>query len=456
MNELFGAQSLPDRKDILVRGAYVVSMDPRIGDLESGDILIRDARIATVAAEIPRPARTEVIDASGMVAMPGFVDTHWHLWNSVLRGLVNFTPERSYFPVKHALGPLFRPIDTYNSVRLGLLEALNAGITTVHNWDHNVRSPEDADANIRAHVDSGLRGRFGYGTPDGLPPSELMDLADVARAASEMDEVGDSRLSLGVVLRGPARTTEDVFTQEWAAARSMGLGISMHLGGSRTDPSRYASMEVMRQHGLLGPDVQLVHAVEANDSEIELIAATGTSLSVSPITSTRSMGFPKIGEMMRAGVLVSLSTDTLASPTNADFFMQMKVAFSVELSKKNVANLTQRRVLQMATLDGAQDLGLDSQVGSLTPGKRADLILVNASALNLVPCADPVEVIVNSGTPSNVDTVIVDGRVLKRAGLLVAHDESSVAQDAIDTLKSLCSRAGWTIPWTPKVPSVGS
>ncbi len=438
---------LPAREELLIRGAYLLTMDPDLGEIARGDVHIRDGVIVAVGGSLP-DVGCAVLEAAGHILLPGFVDSHWHLWNSVLRGLIDYTPERGYFPVKHALGPLFRPGDTYRSTRMALAEALAGGITTVHDWDHNVRSPEDAAASLRGHVDSGLRVRFGYGNPDGLAADVLMDLDDVARVQAALPAIADQRLTLGVVLRGPARTTETVYRAEWAAARQMGLPISMHMGGDRNDASRYAPMETLRDHGLLGPDVQLVHAVQATDEELALLASTGTSLSVSPITSLRSMGFPRITAALAAGVGLSLSTDTLAGPTSADMFAQMKVAYSVARSLGD-KELDQRRVLRLVTIDGARGLGLADLTGSVTPGKRADLQLIRATDANLAPCADPAAVLVNAGSPANVATVIVDGRVLKRDGRLVADDAREIAREATATLRSLCLRAGWAPPWDP-------
>lgn len=441
------ATPLPDREELLIRGAYVVTMDDRLGDLPVADVHVRDGVIVDVGPALAHPG-CPVLPGAGRIVLPGFVDTHWHLWNSALRGLINYTAERSYFPVKHVLGPLYRPGDTYRSSRLALAEGLMGGITTVHDWDHNVRSPADAAASVRAHRDSGLRVRFGYGTPDGLSPDVIMDLDDLARLRDALPAIADGRLTLGVVLRGPARTTEPVYRREWAAARELGLPISMHLGGDRTDASRYAPMSVLRDHGLLGPDVQLVHAVQATDDELALLAETRTSLSVSPMTSLRSSGFPRITAALAAGVSLSLSTDTLAVPTAADTFAQMKVAYSVARSLGD-RSIDQRQVLRLATIDAAHGLGLGDLTGSITPGKRADLQVIRATDANLAPCADPVAVVVNAGAPANVETVIADGRVLKRDGRLVADDPLAIARDATLTLRSLCLRAGWAPPWDP-------
>jgi cytosine/adenosine deaminase-related metal-dependent hydrolase len=158
------------------------------------------------------------------------------------------------------------------------------------------------------------------------------------------------------------------------------------------------------------------------------------------------MGFPKVAEMLAAGVLVSLSIDTTATPCNADMFSQMRVTLSTEMARVEKAGLSPRRMLQMATVDGARDLGLADKTGSITPGKRADLMLVRMNDLNMVPCSDPVDVLVLSGLPQNVDTVIADGRILKRGGKLIAVDVEQIAAETRDSVTRMLQVAGWEAP----------
>jgi cytosine/adenosine deaminase-related metal-dependent hydrolase len=158
------------------------------------------------------------------------------------------------------------------------------------------------------------------------------------------------------------------------------------------------------------------------------------------------MGFPKVTEMLAAGVLVSLSIDTTATPCNADMFSQMRVTLSTEMARVENAGLTPRRMLHMATIDGARDLGLADVTGSITPGKRADLILVRMTDLNMIPCGDPVDVLVLSGLPQNVDTVIVDGRILKRGGRLVGVEPEQIGAETHASVTRILKAAGWDVP----------
>jgi len=441
------AGRLPSRGAYLIRDAFVVTMDPALGDRPGTDVLVRGGEIVAIGAGIPAE-HAKVISGRGMLLLPGFVDTHWHLWNSFMRGLIRDGPGRDYFSVKRGLAPYYRPVDFYRAARLALAEALSSGITTVHNWDHNLRAPEDADANIQAQLDMGVRARFSYGCPDNFARDRLMDLADLERFRGQWTpEATDHRVGLGVALRGPFRTAPEIYRREWDAARRAGLPITMHCDRCMREAGcRRCDIASMKDKGLLGPDLQIVHAVHAAPPDIEAMAETRTHLSLSPQTELRTMGFPKVAEMLAAGVLVSLSIDTTATPCNADMFSQMRVTLSTEMARVENAGLTPRRMLQMATIDGARDLGLADVTGSITPGKRADLALVRMTDLNMTPCGDPVDVLVLCGLPHNVDTVMVDGRILKRGGRLVAAEPEQIAAEAHDSVRHLLRAAGWDLP----------
>jgi 5-methylthioadenosine/S-adenosylhomocysteine deaminase len=200
------AKSLPGRGEFLIRGATILTMDAGIGDFVRGDVHVRKGAIVSVAREIAAPSAT-VIDAAGMICMPGFVDTHWHLWTSVLRPVIRIDdPRRGYQPVTNRLGQFYTPEDSYRSVRLGLAEGLSAGATTVHNWAHNIRSPAHADAELRAMRDTGLRGRLAYGTPMGYPNDQSMDLDGLAKIKREWMP-NDGLLTLGISSRNVGDAT---------------------------------------------------------------------------------------------------------------------------------------------------------------------------------------------------------------------------------------------------------
>ena len=228
----------------------------------------------------------------------------------------------------------------------------------------------------------------------------------------------------------------DVCRQDWEFARANGIPITAHIA---IKPEGAPLIKAMGDADLLGPDVQLIHAVHASAADIALIAETGTHVSLSPYTEMRTgFGFPPIGEFVEAGVLVSLSIDTPILCGHGDMFATMRGMQNIENARKQSEfAISARRVLEMATIDGARDLGIADRVGSLTPGKRADVILVRTSDLNMAPFTDPVRMIVQSAQPFNVDTVIVDGRILKRGGRLTSIDVERVTRDAQDTIAKI-------------------
>ncbi|MFF4986395.1 amidohydrolase family protein [Streptosporangium saharense] len=439
------------RHDLLIAGTYLISMDPDIADIPQADVLVRSGEIVEVGPHLPgrEAGGAQVIDAAGTVTLPGFVDTHWHLWNSLLRGTVGDRPGRDYFAVKRALAPHFELGDFYWAARFGLAEAVSGGITTVHNFDHNVRGPQDADANIQAHLDSGLRGRFSYGPPDSAPSTSPNDLDDLAklRARWPQDHL-DGRLDFGVAVRGPYRTPPEVYEREWHAARSLGMPITMHCDRClREEGCRSCGLTRLEELGLLGPDVQVIHAVHASGQDIEALARTGTRVSLSPMTEMRTMGFPLLTELLEAGVQVSLSLDTLAMPTSADILGHLRAIISVEAARTGSGTVTPRRLLRLATIDGARDLGLAERVGSVTPGKRADLVILRSTDVNLVPSGDPAEALVYTGQIDNIDTVVADGRVLKRHGRLVFDDDDNPVTMAATCRDALLHRAAAAGDW---------
>lgn len=443
---------LPARSELLIRGAAVLTMDPAVPDLAAGDVHVRDGAIVAVAQRIEAPS-AQLIDGSNMICIPGFVDTHFHLWNALFRVFVRAdVPALGYFPVTARLGPLMVPEDNYRSARLGIAEALAAGVTTVHSWSHNTRSPEHADAELSAMRDMGIRGRFAYGTPVGMPDDAPMDFAGLARVKKDWMPDKDNLLTLGICSRnlgaltigGTASATRGVLTVEqlkrdWEGARALGLPITMHTSG-------VSPITELERAGLLGPDVQLVHPLLTTSEERVILKTRGVSYSMSPQLEARrssQLGVIQLGELLEAGVKVSLSTDHIAS-ASCDPFSAMRTLFALHQHRIGARiPLTLKRLLQLATIDGAVDLGIADRTGSITPGKRADLVLIRTTDVNLAPSGDAYEAIVSLALPTNVDTVIVDGRILRRAGRFTAVDHAKIVAEAREAAFALRDKAKW-------------
>ncbi|WAJ28233.1 amidohydrolase family protein [Antarcticirhabdus aurantiaca] len=428
--------------EVILSGGYVVSMDPSIGDLARGDVHVRDGAIVAVAAAIEAPGVARR-DMSGCVVMPGFVDTHWHMWNSLARGL----PQSRLGPFGKTMAPLARawtPEASALGVRLAAAEAIHAGITTVHNWAHNVKGPDFAEAEREALVASGLRGRFAYGYPQALGEEEVMDLSDLERMRDRHFAGGSAGLvSLGICARGPDRSASPVWRREWEAARSLGLPITAHVASDRA-AAAMGNIAVMHRDALLGPDVQLVHATHATKDDLRRVAESGSPISISPWTELEvGYGLPVIADMADAGVEMGLSVDNMVLAGHADMFGVMRITADLASGmREDQGALSDRRVLEWATLGGARGLGIAQTTGSLTPGKRADVIAVRRDAINTAPVGTVDFMLTHAAQPTNVDFVLVDGVVHKENGRHTRVDQEALIAQAQETIARLRQEAG--------------
>jgi cytosine/adenosine deaminase-related metal-dependent hydrolase len=418
--------------EFLIRDAHVLSMDPAIGDLPHGDIHVRNGTIVAVGSNVNAPA-AQVIDGKTMIACPGFIETHWHMWGAVARNMAGEEEKTGYFPFSRVLGALFTPEDNARGVRLALAEAIASGITTVHNWSHNLLSPAYADAELAVHREVGGRARFAYGYSRNTGANETLPLNDVARVHRQYFGGPAGLLTLGIASRGVENNTVDICQKEWEFARKLGIGITTHSG---TNPRRADSVKRMADAGLLGSDVVVVHATNTNPGDFDLLAKSGTPVSLSPFTELRTgFGLTPTGDMLKAGVPVSFSVDTTLLCGNADMFAIMKAIQNVENGlKQSEFALAPRKVLELATMGGAKALGISDRVGSLSPGKRADLILVRTTDLNMVPLTEPVRMLVQAAQPANIALVMVDGRILKRGSQLTTIDVPQLVAEATETI----------------------
>jgi cytosine/adenosine deaminase-related metal-dependent hydrolase len=427
-------------EEFVVSGAYVLTMDPELGDLPDGEVHVRDGRIAAVGRRLETGAPR--LDGTGTVVMPGLVDTHWHLWTTLYRSMSSTSAQTAYFPLNLANGVRCRPLDVYHGVRLGLVDALNTGITTVHDWAHNLRSPAYADENLRAHQEIGLRGRFSYGGPQGRPVDELNDLAELARVRREWFDAGRlPLLHLGFAGRAPGQSPQSVFRPEYEAARGLGLPVSYHVNSTRA-LGALRMIEQLDRFGMLGPHVQLVHALYTTAGERAAVRDSGASVSISPWSELLiGYGIPPVKELVDSGVLLTLSNDTLSLTGTADLWSVLRLTTGLlRAHAEQELAVSTRRVLEMATIDAARSLGLGDVTGSLTPGKRADLILVRVDDLATAPVTDPANTLALAAGAQNVDTVVVDGHILKRSGRLTTVDPAEVVHATTTALHALLTR----------------
>jgi 5-methylthioadenosine/S-adenosylhomocysteine deaminase len=441
---------------LIIRSGHVVTMDPELGDIPDGDVLVTGGQIAAVGKGLDAPGAGE-IDARGMIVAPGLVETHWHLWNTLLRSMSGGMPGEDrpagYFSVSLGLGQAFTDGDNYQGTLLACAEAINSGITTVHDWSHNVRGPAHAEAELRALAEAGLRARYSYGYSAGHPNDQAMDLDGLRGLHRDWDSRsgqsapgGAARLTLGMACRGlggsnpSMRVPPGVYQREMAAARELGLPVTVHASGP---PAAAGQIAALAGAGLLGPDLQVVHANSASPAEIAQLAEAGCAVSLSPFSELLiGYGLPQTAALLAAGIRVGLSVDTTTLTGNADMFAIMKLTQGlVNATAHQEFACTARQALALGTIGGARSLGLDAVTGSLTPGKRADIILVATGHPNLGVLTDPAGLLVTAAQPANVDTVLVDGQILKRGGALVTLDGERITAQAREALAGVRARA---------------
>jgi 5-methylthioadenosine/S-adenosylhomocysteine deaminase len=445
------------RGTYLIKNGAVITVDATIGVLPRGDVLVRNGRIEAIGANLSAPD-AETIDAIDMIVMPGFIDTHYHMWSALGRNFVG-DGGFGYFPAKNATSKLYTAEDFYHSVMLGLVELANAGITTVHNWSHNTRTPVHADAELRAHREALLRARYSYGHIDQMPRDQPLDFTDIDRVKQQYFVSGtafEGLVHLGINLRGLSQSEELTYHQDMEEARKHSVPIAIHAG--QTPPNRVDAKDYERR-GWLGPNLLICHYVPASDADAETMARTKTPLSWATHSEFRLglAGDPRVAllRMRRHGVTVSLSFDaTSIAPPN--MFETMRFTWNMGIPWRGTPTegdqpVGFREVIQMATLNGATALGLGHVTGSLAVGKRADIILIRGNDVNMAPIANLEASVVQSATPANVDTVLVDGKIVKRGGKLVAYDVEKIVRNAKASALRIRTAAGGVLTPPPDV-----
>lgn len=411
------------RRRILLKDGVVLTMDGSIPDLERGDVLIAGGRIEAVGANLNATADV-IVDARGQIVMPGFIDTHHHQYETALRsiladGALGLQPEdgpENYFKVIQQLyTPLYSPEDAYISQLVASLSQLSAGVTTTVDTSQVSLSPEHTDACISALRDSGRRAVYAYSPGSNLPTSRYP--GDIRRLRRDYFASEDQLLTLAMNSAPDAKI--------WALAREVGAPIVSHIVGKRFGDLDQVSAS-------MGPDNEYIHCTQLSEATWKRIADTGGKISIAPaIEMQMRHGMPPLQKALDLGLRPSLSVDVETNMT-ADMFSIMRTAFTLqrglagERSLSGDANApqlaTSRQVLEWATTNGAYVTHLERRIGTITPGKEADILLLDAGAINTIPLNNAPGAVVTLMDTSNVSGVFVAGVVKKWKGQLVGVD----------------------------------
>lgn len=441
----------------LIKNGIVLTLDPSIGDFKKADVLVEGSKIVEVKPNI-EVSNCEVIDASNMIVMPGFVDSHRHTWESVVRNVgADWSLQKYLGSIYYGnIGSRRSPSDDYIANLLGALEALDAGVTTILDWSMII-SPDHTEEMIRGLKESSIRAVFAHGCPgdgDYWNRDSVLDNGEDARRIKEKHfSSNDQLLTMGLAIRGPEFSSWDTSVKEIQLARELDVVCSMHLGFGTWGATNY-SIEKLNEAGLLGPDLNYVHANAISSEAVKLLAEKGGSVSVTPeIEMMMGHGYPATGLCVENGLRPCLGVDVVTS-TGGDMFAQMKFTLQAERSRINEKilaegempgpplNISAREILEFATIEGAKALLLDDKVGTLTPGKQADLIMIRTTDLNIFPVNDPIGTVVQCAHTGNVDSVYVAGNAVKKDGKMINVDLDRVRKLAIEARDSIYKEYG--------------
>ena len=483
----------PGRRYV-IRGGSVMSMDPRVGDFAEADVLVQGKTILAIGSNLPA-GTADVIDARGRIVMPGFIDTHHHQFETALRSfladgvLINDgsgSPSGSttYFEfILNKFAPVYRPQDVYINELFGALSQLDDGVTTVHDVSQIHHTPQHSDAAIQALFDSGRRSAFGYFEGAGTNPPNYAYPQDAFRINKRWFSSSDQLVSM--IMGGEVYLGPQIYQKSWTIGRELGLQIAAHIlspfgirpildqlaqgqGGVGPNGQPPGKLKV-------GPDNLFIHMTGMSDQGWQAVHDAGAQVSIAfPIEMNMRHGMPPILKMQSLGMEPSLSVDVECTMT-ADFFTQMRVCMNLQRVLVNQmildqglppnpvdwglppgaagnpwptpaagipAPLTTRDVLRYATMNGAKALRLDGKIGSLKPGKEADIIILDATKLNVAPLNQVPGAVVSLMDRTNVETVIVAGKVRKWKGQLLDVDLNRLRQQIEASRHYLFSAAG--------------
>ena len=453
---------------VLIKGGTIITMDAHRRVIRDGAILIEDSGISLIGKvdEVRPRSRAEFeIDATGKIVLPGLIDTHVHLAQALIRGCADDTSLIDW--LQKFVWPLQGNFDAQDgrvSAELCMLEMIKSGTTTF--LESLLHTRYGFDGIAKAVERSGMRGILSktvmgmpsYGTEKSIMHEGMIEdaetcLREVETYYNRWNGKAGGRVQVWYGARSLGACTPELYSRIAEGAKRLKIGITMHLGEVQEDV-KYANkefaklpVEFMDQVGVMGPKVVFAHGVWLAEKEWKILAAKGATVAHCPSSNTKlASGIAPVPEMIKHGVNVGLGCDGGPSNNCYDMIREMKLASLIQKVRLyDPIVMSAEDVLELATINGAKALGLDNEIGSLEVGKKADLAIVRLDSPHLTPTLNPISHLVYSGEGSDVDTVIVDGKILMARGQIRTLNESAIIQEANARAARLLERAGISV-----------
>jgi 5-methylthioadenosine/S-adenosylhomocysteine deaminase len=436
------AANQPAEQKILIKGATIITMDDALGNFEKGDILINGSKIEAIGQNL-EAKEAKVINADGMIAIPGFVDGHRHAWQGSLRRLMpNVQNLTDYVSDIHfAFAKHYRPQDMYTGTLLNMISCIDSGVTTVIDASHNARTVAHSESSIDALEDAGIRALYAPGKPL-AGDWENHWPHDLERLQQHRFQDKDQLVQLAMFSQ-PDR-------DNWAVARRLGLPIITEMLGAELSDL----LPTYQKEGLLGADNIFNHVTGLTDQAWKIIREADIKVIIDARSDAQyalEEGVFPYDRAIQNGLKPALGTD-LESAYGGDMFTEMRVAFSLQRAfgqnkryngADHTHHVTVKDILTSATINGAIVAGLGDKVGSLIAGKEADIVLLKADDLNIYPALNAIGAVVHAADRSNVDTVIIGGRVMKSGGKLLGIDQDQLKGLVDESIEYLFKAEGY-------------
>ena len=443
----------------LIKGGTVITMEPGLPDGAPADLLVEDDTIIAIG-EIAAAEGAAVVDATDRIVMPGLIDSHVHTWQTGLRGVAGDWTVPEYMRAMHrGLATRFRPDDIRVANLVGALSKLDAGTTTFADWCHNNPTPEHTDAAIDGLEESGARALFLHGSPKPDPKPGQKHFSEVPMPRSEIERLRSGRFStdsrlvtMGLAILGPQYSTHEICVEDYTLARELDLIVSAHTGGGPMLAP--GSFEKLIGLELIDARSNIVHANNFDDDLIRALVDAEANFTVTAeVELQMGFGYPLTGKLRALGSPFTIGADVEPAAAG-DMFTAMRTTMNVQRNIDNLAliekgealpdtaTITCRDALEWVTVCGARMMRMSDHIGSLAPGKQADIVLLRSNDLNLFPVHDAARSIVRQAGPGNVDAVMVAGKFVKRDGRMLYDDLENRQAELLDSSRRILTDVG--------------